>query len=468
MSHPNASYGEQIEEAVRLVGADLGVPDFVYLPAVVAKGRATREVGDGFLISGQKGAILQVKSREAAAGITDGSGTLRVLEKMVDDASHQAQGSRREIARRWELGTPVSTLPVRALELPASERGRYLLDLTKDAVAWPSIIVVDHPLADGHRLTARPNALVLTLRDWRDLHAVLSSTAAVITYAERVLQADPATCPPLGHESFRFKAVVDADRKWLTEGGSTARPWLAGPADPTSIALLNALIAHVWEYDNLIPWSDASDYRRIVAMIDGIPPGARDELAQGILRARSQLIEHGQQQGWTSLVDHEDLIVYTCDFLQNYDSPEEFAAWIVAVTCCRREQCAEQTGSQIRTLGVGLLLRDEPPSALYSYCYVDGDIRRLSIHPRRLKDVAGGTGCPRVARNRQAELSPPDTEIPSREVPGGPRVPAWCHGFAAVASLAARLRMTRAGPSGALPARPHQPFSRTPGCSLRS
>ena len=78
MSEPNASYGRHIEETVRRIGADLGVPDFVYLPAVVAKGRATREVGDGFLISGQKGAILQVKSREAAAGLKDGLDSLGV------------------------------------------------------------------------------------------------------------------------------------------------------------------------------------------------------------------------------------------------------------------------------------------------------------------------------------------------------------------------------------------------------
>jgi hypothetical protein len=377
VSEPNASYGRHIEETVRRIGADLGVPDFVYLPAVVAKGRATREVGDGFLISGQKGAILQVKSREAAAGLKDGLDSLGVLENMVDDAVRQADGSRREIARRCEQGAPVSVLPVRALQLPDSERDGYLLTLSRDAATWPSLIVVDHPLADGLRITARPNALVLTLADWRDLHAALSSTAAVITYAERVLEAGPAACPPLGHESSRFKAVVKADRKWAAEGGSTARPWLAGPADPTSVALLNELIAHVWEQDNLVSWTDASDYRRIVAIVDGIPPGARDELAQGILKARSLLTAHGQQQGWTSLVDHGQLIVYTCDFLENQGTPEEFAAWIAAVTHCRKEQCSEQTGVPGRALGVGLLLRHERPSALYCYCYLDGDVPRL-------------------------------------------------------------------------------------------
>ncbi|HUY25257.1 MAG TPA: hypothetical protein VMV09_08145 [Candidatus Saccharimonadales bacterium] len=403
MSPLNASHGEWLEDTVRRLGADLGVPDFVYLPAVVAKGRATREVGDGFLISGQKGAILQVKSRDAKAGINDGPETLHVLEKMVDDAARQAQGSRREIERRWDLGTPVSTLPFRALSLPAPRRDQYLLKLTRDAATWPSIIVVDHPLAGGHCLKARPDALVLTLSDWRDLHRALSSTAAFITYAERVLGADPAACPPLGCESLRFKAVVEADRKWVTAGGPTARPWVAGPAEPTSVGLINELIAHVWEDDSPVPWTKASDYRRIVAVLDGVPPGARDDLAQGILRARARLTEHGQQAGWTSLLNDEQLIVYSCDFLENHGSPGGYLAWIATVTQCRREQWAEQSGLSVSALGVGLLLRKGSPSTLYCYCYLDGDVPRLAPELRAEVERVRGSFTPRRRGPRHSD-----------------------------------------------------------------
>jgi hypothetical protein len=48
------------------IAAELGVPDFVFHSPSAAKGQgATREVsGDGLLISGDIGAVLQVKARD--------------------------------------------------------------------------------------------------------------------------------------------------------------------------------------------------------------------------------------------------------------------------------------------------------------------------------------------------------------------------------------------------------------------
>jgi len=51
MPDAGGDYGRDVEAEVRRLGAALGVADFVYLPAIVRKGSATRELGDGFLIA---------------------------------------------------------------------------------------------------------------------------------------------------------------------------------------------------------------------------------------------------------------------------------------------------------------------------------------------------------------------------------------------------------------------------------
>lgn len=66
------SYGKKREREVREIAGRLGVSDFVYFAPPMSKGNAQREVaGDGLLLVGDRGAILQVKTRDPIAGVND-------------------------------------------------------------------------------------------------------------------------------------------------------------------------------------------------------------------------------------------------------------------------------------------------------------------------------------------------------------------------------------------------------------
>jgi hypothetical protein len=55
--------GAASELAVRTLAAELGVRDFVYHPVTIGKGRARRELTDGLLVVGDRGAILHQGTR---------------------------------------------------------------------------------------------------------------------------------------------------------------------------------------------------------------------------------------------------------------------------------------------------------------------------------------------------------------------------------------------------------------------
>jgi hypothetical protein len=105
------SYGDAVEENVRQIAARLGVSDFVYTVPKLAKGAATREVGDALLISNGLGAILQVKTREPGSRSEPGDAW---LAKQGEKAYRQGEGTRRQILQQQQAGEAVSAFPVRS------------------------------------------------------------------------------------------------------------------------------------------------------------------------------------------------------------------------------------------------------------------------------------------------------------------------------------------------------------------
>jgi hypothetical protein len=64
----SGAHGTEREQQVRNIAMRLGVADFVFVSRPVRKGQALREAsGDGLLIVGSRGAVLQVKAREQEA-----------------------------------------------------------------------------------------------------------------------------------------------------------------------------------------------------------------------------------------------------------------------------------------------------------------------------------------------------------------------------------------------------------------
>lgn len=98
-------HGAAVKEEVRAIAADLGVADFVFGLPLVATGGSTREPGDGLLMVGTSGAILQVKSRRPDRASADSRESAnRWTAREIRKALAQARGTRREIERRLQDG----------------------------------------------------------------------------------------------------------------------------------------------------------------------------------------------------------------------------------------------------------------------------------------------------------------------------------------------------------------------------
>src|ERR1017187_6067948 len=215
------SHGIEREARVRDIAAELGVADFVFTSPQLPKGSgATREVsGDGLLICGSTGAILQVKVREPTQAAADDSQRVRAwIEKYIANAEEQGKGARREIVRRLRDGNPITLLPARVRGLSVEKRHLYERLLIEDASGWPIIVVVEHHQAAGLSYQVGSDTFVITLSDWLELHRRLRSTYALINYVRRVL-ADSVSVV-LGHEVERYTALYDADCS--TDDGSAA------------------------------------------------------------------------------------------------------------------------------------------------------------------------------------------------------------------------------------------------------
>src|ERR1022692_1910823 len=93
----DGAHGHAVEDDVRQIAARLGVADFVYTVPQLAKGGASREVGDALLVSNGRGAILQVKSRQPNSRPEDGA---MWLSTRGEKAYRQGKGTRRQVGEQ--------------------------------------------------------------------------------------------------------------------------------------------------------------------------------------------------------------------------------------------------------------------------------------------------------------------------------------------------------------------------------
>ena len=191
--------GDDHEEDVRQIVAELGVADFVYTVPVVAKGGATREVGDALLFSNGIGAILQMKARQAGSRGENGSAW---VAGRGGKAYRQGQGTRRMIVRRQAEGSTIVAYPVRAADWEEADRKLAGLPLTMDVSGWPVVVILDHPSIDGID-PPNPDGFWITTADWLELNRALRSVTALLTYVRRVLEAGTDIAIPLGSEAER-------------------------------------------------------------------------------------------------------------------------------------------------------------------------------------------------------------------------------------------------------------------------
>lgn len=288
--------GHEIEEYARRLAAGLGVPDFVYRPANVRKGSGTREVSDGLLVAGGRGLILQVKSRDGGAAVTDTvHRAARWVIKNAGDGKRQADGTRRSLCMGGRF------LSMRGFE-------RFL----PPASDWPAVVLIDHPSAPNVELPRHPDTMWLTMADWLDLHFRLRSTAAVIAYVHRALTTD--LHPRLADERLRYERLARADADYASR--SRALPILSlkplTDEEILVVALFDDLVERVADPTNT-PW-DRDQYLYVVELLDSQPVLLRVEIGRKMLRTWQTVRAKGDRRGFLAL-DRQvgDRIVFLYD-----------------------------------------------------------------------------------------------------------------------------------------------------------
>lgn len=353
------TYGETVEIRVRNIAAMLGVPEFVYHQPFVRKGKAVREVGDGLILCGKGGAILQVKSRSLREGRRDTDAEAeRWVLKHVARAVRQGRGSKRTILSHQQNGSPLGCIPVRAIILSEPERESFRVDLVHDCSHWPIIVVVDHPLNPHVTLPTHEDAFCISLTDWHELNRHLRSVHEVLGYVDLVLERGADVAVPLSHEFDRFSSLV------AFEGSSVrmsprARPWttFAAVEDPVAISEYRTLLERTWGPNDDLPEFPSDDYREMLDFLDDAPAVAQAFIGRWLAANRSQLRSLRRRVSGSVLVVDRPLVLLM-DYQVNKPDKRAWLAELWALTAARAIEYRRQTQAYRNALGVGIRVLD--------------------------------------------------------------------------------------------------------------
>ena len=323
------------------IAALLGVQDFVYRPVLERKGPTHREISDGMIICGEDGLIMQVKAREAPDRDTPARAQ-QWIRKNAEAARRQADGTRRRLAQSRTVTF-------------TSLRG-YTRTLST-VQGWPAAVVIDHPFAPvGIQLPQSENTLWITITDWRELHAQLRSTAAVISYVRRALES--GLHPPLGQEEDRYIALARADAS--AYGDSSSAPMLPlevlDEQNAAYAALVDYLIEQVWPQDGPITWREPDEYRAIVERLDRVLPATRAPLGRKIIATLQEAIAaDGRRSFLLYDTSQEARLLFVCDVLHDGEPQERLMSEITLLASVRQHQALESGAEPDSvTLAVGI------------------------------------------------------------------------------------------------------------------
>ncbi|SMG44495.1 hypothetical protein [Agreia pratensis] len=274
--------GIAAEMAVQDAASTWGLPDFVFSPVVEQKGSGVREIGDGILVVGRRGAIVQVKTREVAVGTPEREESW--VKKQIAIAGRQVKGT----ARRMTAGpTEMQNARGRAITVDGPN------------IEWVGVVIVEHPsppTIDIDPVEIGLPYLVLLRRDWEFLFSQLRSTYAVVDYLHRV--AMPTEI--LGEEPHRYFELAKADSEAEPRstdpraGESTVLhsvPLLptapVGDEDLEAHEILRRLLEEIANSE--IGDGDETIRQRVLASIDSLPVGYRTDLGEYLLNALAEL-----------------------------------------------------------------------------------------------------------------------------------------------------------------------------------
>jgi hypothetical protein len=264
-----------------------GLPDFVFHPALERRGPGVREIGDAIIVTGRRGASLQVKARQQ---VTDHSDRERSwLEQNAADGARQAAGTVRRLR---------DPQPVRLENL----RGDVVSFLGRE-IDWVPVVILDHPGVPD--LVLGGDTVVLSRRDWEFLFEQLHSTVAVVDYLHRVAALEPTT---FGHEAVRYYELAQADAAAAPSPIGEAYTDMpvrneSAPVLPLPPAEPANLIRWILEDIAGVPMRNLDDDRArhrlaMLAAIDSAPIGIRAVMADTILGWLEQVQEAPSGETW--------------------------------------------------------------------------------------------------------------------------------------------------------------------------
>ncbi len=351
--------GAAAEWVTLIVAAAWGLPDFVFHPAKVPKGTATRELGDGTILVDQHGLVLQSKSR-GADQLRGEHGERNWLIKNMTKAGKQAAGT-------------VRSLRQQPAEL-VNGRGRTIRVDGNDH-HWIGVVLVDHPdvPADVATLTSSGDLPVVTLlrRDWEFLFDQLRSVHAVVQYLRRVVDDDDP--PPLGQESLRYYHLAQLDEETapspmtpalLTTGGRPESvPLLpktpAGSDDQRAHGLYRVLLEDV-ATSTLDDQMREADRLRVLAELDKLEVASRTSLGQHLMAMLEELADEPAQH---VKVRHRRFffgqgrqLCFSVGSRFDEQMQVSFSAWVQL----RHHDLQAQTGEIDDSMTVGVLLTPRP------------------------------------------------------------------------------------------------------------
>ncbi|MBG6138415.1 hypothetical protein [Longispora fulva] len=352
-----SSPGTLKEAEARSVAGLLGVPDFVYRPEHVSKGKAVREISDGLLIAGTDGLILQVKGR-----FTSGR-----------DLPAKAEGWCRKnglAAQRQGQGTRASlrSNAVRVRSLRGYERE------VPDAETWPIVVIISHPDDPVVSFPASTDTLFLSLTDWRQLHSMIRSTYGVIDYVRRALASGVSV--PLGREADRYRLLSEADvhaGRSLTSFPTLPIAELDG-RDLGYVATFDRLIAKVADGTGATGWTE-DGYLLPVEQLDRVPITGRVRIGRKWSQTFFQMVETKSPRSFITLDPNGAdrlAFMFEHDAEGSDDSAARFNA-LVADYCVIRHQHAIDAGADPAsvTLTVGTLYHPTKGQR-YTFVYWQG------------------------------------------------------------------------------------------------
>ncbi|MGW4371528.1 hypothetical protein ACWEKT_38435 [Nocardia takedensis] len=361
---PASSHGHQVEDRARQGAAILGVPDFVYEPEHLTRGEGSREVGDGLLVAGQAGLILQSKSRQLEKAVQDTPGKAESwCRKNGLVAQRQANGTRRAIRRG---GVSATSLRGYRRSLPTSAN-------------WYAVVIIDHPTAPSFELAASKDTLFIALNDWLLLQYRVRSTAGIIQYIERAV--DSSLCVPLGEEMVRFAALADADLKECTVPSSFPTLSLLDLSDEDQfcVALVDELVDHVADSANR--GFHPEEYLTIVEQLDRIPIIGRTRLGSKMKRTVLDVAADGKRRSFimtdgglgSCLSGNRLAFIYQrFNFLADGIEGHYFNAEVAAYGMTRQLQALRHGAStDTGTLVIGVLIHRQL-GPRYTFFFVSG------------------------------------------------------------------------------------------------